>query len=1095
MEINQFHSGTAVGDAVTNLMLELRGLLIKRGYKSNIYAQHIAPGLEKEIRNIESYNGNPKNILFVHHSMGFDLFDKIISLPDKKALIYHNITPEKFFDDLYTKKYIRLGLNQAKNYKNFLDYFIADSNYNRKCLIEMGYRNVDVMPIQLSLNRFDYVVSDSNIKQQYKETTNILFVGRIAPNKRQDDVIRAFSVYRKHFNPNAKLLLVGDTGFTAYVESLKNLVRQLDIEDRVDFFGKVSEEELKAAYEVSKLFLCMSEHEGFGVPLLEAMIFGMPVITYNSSAISETMGGAGILLNEKDEVITGALINEIIEDKALYDAIVKKEKERIEKFKRSDTEKILFNIIDNIKSNSRKTTVQMQGPFETSYSLAIVNRKLIEAIDNKNYYDASIYCTEGPGDYEPSPEDLKDKPQAKGLWEKSKDITFPDITIRNMYPPRVSDADGGLNFQAFGWEETIVPKEYIDSFNKYLDGIGTMSDFVTEILIDSGLRIPVKTMGVGVFLANNFDDLSPYKLKTKKKTKFLHISSAFPRKGVDILLEAYFEAFTKADDVCLVLKSFPNIHNTVNAQLEELNKKYKNAPEVEFINEDFQEGDLYGLYKACDCYVQVSRGEGFGLPVAEAMLARLPVIVSPNTGLADFCNQDTALLVDYVMEMADTHLTARNSYWAEPNKETLKELLKQFYEDKEYLKTDEKVKNAYELISNYFSWEAVAERWHDFIEEVYDMKEKPKVAMITSWNTKCGIAEYTRLLVESIFNRVDYKIYPNYGEALIKKDEDFVAQRHWESVFSGNLDRLTDEFLNYSDCNVLHFQFNFGFFNLQQFADLVRKTHNKKKIIITFHKTKDADVLGEIVSLESIKDELNMCERIIVHQKEDRDILEGFGVLSKKIIIIPLGQVEYKNRTKEEVLEKLDFGRSLVLGSYGFLLPNKGVYENIEALSIIKKAYPDVLYLACCSLHSAVESKKYLERCNKLVEKLDLKNNVVFITDYLDNDESMVILQACDILLMTYLPSTESASGAVRFCVAAKRPLVTTRQDIFKEFENCSYQIEKTDKKLIAEAVIELKKNPEKCKTILKEINKKIDETSWKKVSKMTYDLYKEIDN
>ena len=1091
MEINQFHSGTAIGDAITNQMLSIQKLLQKEGYTSEVYTENVAKGLEKNVKNIKTYKGNKENILFVHHSMGFDIFDYIVQLPDKKALIYHNITPERFFDDEHTKMYIRKGLKQAKVYKDYLDYFIAASNYNRKELISMGHKNIDVMPVQISVDRFNNIKSNKNILKNNK-TINILFVGRLVRNKCQHEVIKSFAAYYKNFNQNSRLFLVGDDSITKYIKEINELTRNIGIHKNVFITGKVSEEELKAYYEIADVFLCMSEHEGFGVPLLESMKMGVPVIAYKSSAIAETMNGAGILVTEKNSDIIGSLINEIITDKYLNNTVIKKQYERIERLNNSDTKKILFKAIENIRNNTRKRTIQMQGPFETSYSLAIVNRKLIQAIDNQNKDDISIYSTEGPGDYEPKKSDLSDKPQAERLWKKSKETIFPDITIRNMYPPRVSDVNGGLNFQSFAWEEDRVPQDYINNFNKYLNGIGTTSNFVTKALINSGLKIPVKTIGNGVDLPINFYKLEPYVLKTKKKNKFLHISSAFPRKGIDILLKAYFNAFNNDDDVCLIIKTFPNIHNNVDEQIETLKNSYNNSPEVEVINKDISDEKLYSLYKAADCYVHAARGEGFGLPVAEAMLAKIPVIVSPNTGLADFCNEDTALLIDYEMEPANAHVSDGISNWAKPNMETLSELLKKFIKNKESLNINNKINNAYNKISEYYTWEKTAERWLDFINDVQENQYRPKVAMITTWNNKCGIAEYSGLLFNEIKQKVELTIYPNYGANLIKMDETYVAQRLWQSAFNGDLEELKREFKRIS-FDILHFQFHFGFFKLEYLASLITELYKDVKIIITFHKTKDSNVLGKIVSLKNIKNQLNLCYKLIVHQNEDKDILINMGINPLIINIIPHGQIVYPERTKEYILDKIKIKRSLILGSYGFLLPNKGIKENIESLVIIKKQYPDVLYIITCALHECIESKDYYEECKKEVNKHNLNKNVIFITEFLPNDESIVLLQACDILLMTYNPSNESASGAVRFCIAALRPIITTKQDIFKEFSDCTYQIDTSDANKITDAVIEIVNNKEKTDYLVNNVKEKIRETNWERVGNMTYSIYNNI--
>lgn len=1098
MQINQFHSGTTVGDAVTNQMLLIRDLLRKNGYESEIYAEYVDEELKHIIKPIGSYKGNKDAILLVHHSMGMNQFEKIVGLPDTKALIYHNITPERFFDDEGTIKYIRIGLQQVKDYKKYMDYSIADSNYNRQELIKMGYdNNIDVMPVQVSVDRFNTVKENEEIVRENQDTKNILFVGRVVWNKRQDDVIKSFAVYNKYYNSQSKLFLVGDDGMQGYVEELRSLARYYGIENKVVITGKVPEEDLKAYYKCADLFLCMSEHEGFGVPLLEAMQMEIPVLAYRSSAIPETMDGAGIVVQEKNYAYIGALIHEIMSDKELYQKVVEKQRERIKRLEHTDTEKILLNIIEKIRNKNRKRTIQLQGPFESSYSLAIVNRKLMEAMDDLDVDDVSIYCTEGPGDYEPDSKYLQSIPHAKKLWEKSKQVSYPDVTIRNMYPPRVHDVNGGLNFFAFGWEESIIPQSYIENFNKHLTGIGTMSNYVTEKLIECGISIPVKTMGIGVELVENFEELIPFALKTERKIKFLHISSAFPRKGVDVLLKGFYETFNGNDDVCLVLKTFPNPHNNVEQLLSELKKQYSNPPEVEWINCDLSTEDINRLYKAADCYVQVARGEGFGLPVAEAMLAKVPVIVCPNSGMADFSNEDTALLVDYSLEPARTHVTTasaeRVSMWAEPSVESLSRQLRYFVEHQGNQEIQQRIEQAYHLISTEYTWKKVAERWLAFVNETEKKQYKPKVAMVTTWNSKCGIAEYTRMETDATGPRVEYEFYPNYGVELLKKDGDNVHKRTWHSAFQGNMDELVDELIQ-SNSDIVHFQFNFGFFNVGQFGNAVERLSHEKKVVVTFHKTDDSDVAGKVVSLKSIAKQLNKCAAIVVHQIKDINTLVEFGVEREKIHLIVHGQVQYPKICSEFAKKKCDIKSSLVLGSYGFLLPHKGIKETIYAVAQLKEKHKDILYIPVCALHESQVSQEYLKECVDTVKRLGLEKNVRFVTDFLPNDESMKYLQACDMLVMPYQPSQESASGAIRFCIAAQRPIITTKQPIFEEFVSCTYQVSTCNPTEIAEGVENLW-NSEKKSEYLLQLEKYVQETCWYNTARKFCELYDKLLN
>lgn len=1098
MRINQFHSGTAVGDAITDQMLLIRGILRDSGFESDIYAEYIVDGLKDEIRPVTDLRSDASDILIVHHSMVVRCFEKIVAQPCKKILIYHNITPEHFFDDIGLKKCVNEGLVQTRLYRDHVDYVIADSNYNRRQLLDMGYSRVDVMPVQINVGRLKSASGSRTVQRRCSKEVNFLFVGRVVQNKRQDDVIRVFQVYNRYFNERSHLYLVGDDGNLGYVEYLKSLCRRLGVENRVTFTGKVSESDLRAYYDAADVFLCMSEHEGFGVPLLEAMSLRTPVVAYDSSAVRETMDGAGVLCSDKNYPMIAALCNELVINGDFRERLLARQDTRIEQLKKTDTRKLLLKVIGNLTSGQRKRTIQLQGPFETSYSLAIVNRKLIEAMSGLSADDdISIFATEGPGDYEPKKRDLDAVPRAAALWEKSKDVVYPDVTIRNMYPPRVRDANGGLNFLFFGWEESRIPPQYIRDFNASLDGIVTMSDYVTRTLIENGVTIPVRTIGVGVELADGFDGLESYRLMTSKRNVLLHISSAFPRKGVDALLESYYRAFTAADDVCLVLKTFPNPHNRVRELLDDLNRRYVNPPEVEWIDCDLSVKDLNRLYKAAHGYVSVARGEGFGLPVAEAMLARVPVIATPNSGMADFVNDQTAITVAFRQARAKTHLQGGDqavSVWFEPDVDDLVAKMRFWFAERTSAAVGQKVEAAYRLISSDFTWRAVASRCREFIDEIAKNRYSPRVSMVTTWNTKCGIAEYTRMAIEYSSHNVTYRVYPNRDRNVLRADEDYVAERLWDDACMGNLKALTDRILNDSS-SIVHFQFNFGFFDLDQLAESVARLRESKSVIITFHSTKDADLCRRTVSLRKIVDALNLCVAVIVHQPQDRDYLIQIGVEKERVRLLRLGQIVYPDYDSGLVAESLGITQSPVIGSYGFFLPHKGIRQVIEALPALKRKYPNLLFLPVCALHGSEGSQKYFSDCKRRVEELDLKENVRFVTDYLPNDESMTYLQACDVLIAPYLQTKESASGAVRFLLAAHKPVITTDGPIFDEFKGCTKQIPSDDVRAVATAIDGLLSSREEMADLVKASNQYLSETAWHGIAVRMRELYTEVES
>ena len=177
------------------------------------------------------------------------------------------------------------------------------------------------------------------------EKPSILFVGRVAPNKKHEDIIAAFHCYKKRYNKDARLFLIGSSGgMERYRQRLEEYVDKLNTED-VIFTGKISFDQLLAYYNISDVFLCMSEHEGFCVPIIEAMYFNLPVIAYSSSAIPATLGGAGILLPEKDPLLTAGVINRVITDTQLREKIVSSQRKRLSDFSQESISEMFKNYL------------------------------------------------------------------------------------------------------------------------------------------------------------------------------------------------------------------------------------------------------------------------------------------------------------------------------------------------------------------------------------------------------------------------------------------------------------------------------------------------------------------------------------------------------------------------------------------------------------------------------------------------------------------------------------------------------------------------------------------------------------------------------
>jgi glycosyltransferase involved in cell wall biosynthesis len=171
---------------------------------------------------------------------------------------------------------------------------------------------------------------------------NILFVGRISPNKRIDDLIRVFAVYQRFVRPASRLLLAGDYGgHERYYEALLRMTHELRLSEVV-FTGHLEDDDLRACYAAASVFLCLSEHEGVGVPLLEAMSFRVPVVAFDAAAVRETLRGAGVLLRDKRPELVAELIDRLIRDAPLRAAVLATQQRVIDELARVDYSRLIL---------------------------------------------------------------------------------------------------------------------------------------------------------------------------------------------------------------------------------------------------------------------------------------------------------------------------------------------------------------------------------------------------------------------------------------------------------------------------------------------------------------------------------------------------------------------------------------------------------------------------------------------------------------------------------------------------------------------------------------------------------------------------------
>ena len=347
MRIDQLLPSVAARDAVSNHAFALRRLMREQGIASEIYAGTIGPGLSEQVLPVGDFRPGDGYLIF-HMSIGWAEGEGVWrQLPrERLMMIYHNITPPEFFHGL-SSEHARVtaeGRRELNGMKDSFALVVADSGYNRDDLMHLGFVGVQVMPLLLDWERYD-TPADSEVLNRFRDgRVNILFVGRLAPNKKQEDLIKLFYYYQRYFQQESRLILVGSPSVPAYAGMLESLARVLDLPD-VYFAGSVSDNQLFAYYRAADVFVCLSEHEGFCVPLLESMYFGVPVIAYAAAAVPWTMDGAGILVKDKNLPLLAALLHRLQQDDAWRERIVAGQRRRLEFFSRRRLEEQFLHLL------------------------------------------------------------------------------------------------------------------------------------------------------------------------------------------------------------------------------------------------------------------------------------------------------------------------------------------------------------------------------------------------------------------------------------------------------------------------------------------------------------------------------------------------------------------------------------------------------------------------------------------------------------------------------------------------------------------------------------------------------------------------------
>ena len=1048
--VHQFHSGCAAGDAITNAMLLVRGVLRGLGYDSRIFVQHHDPGCGDGFHSIEDLPEHGRYVLIVRHSMGHDALQRILALPVARVLIYHNITPPGLLaEGSHAQTYARLGREQLALLRPAVAAALVDSEYNALELRQAGFADVTAAPLLFDVDR----LLEAAPAPSRGGTFTILFVGRIAESKGQRELVAAYARFRSVYRAESRLVLVGrhGGGDDAYLVELLALIRRhkLDV-GAVELTGLVSDAELARRYSEADLFVSASQHEGFGVPLVEAMAHGVPVLAWPAGAVPYTLDGMGELLDDTTPAGVAAHMLDLAEDPARRLALVQRQRAALDRFRLERQVPALLDALaqagvarpagqavrDALAANMRFT---IAGHVNGSYSLAEINRSVALAIAAARPGAVRLLPVEGDVTAE-----VRGIPEAQHaalspLLARSMPPTAPHAVISQHYPVWVPHERGDLTLALFFWEESLVPPSTVAVLNAGFGGVLAPTRPVAKALLDSGVTAPVRVVGHAPDL-RRFRDVrrvpgGPF--------TFLHVSSLFPRKGADVLLRAYASAFRRGDPVRLVIKGFPNPHNTVAEQLAAMQAADPDLPGIELIDRDLSADALLALYAGADVVVLPSRGEGYNLPAAEALAAGIPVIVTGWGGHMDFVADAPGVrLLQYRLAPSGSHLATPFSLWAEPDEADLIAALRE----------------AVDAGPRRLPPLAVPDGFTDrFSRAAADLLLAPApppltVAWITTWDVRCGIAEYARHLLAALPGPAT--VFADLRTAACSTERVRVHPL-WGAGDAESLPPLLSAILRH-DPGALVIQHQPGLFTWPTLAALLAAAAVRRRVVcVTLHNT--ADLLEHPLAVRGpALAALASISRVVVHTLQDVNRLAALGLV-ENVTLIPHGAPPPEPAVPARVL---DPGADVLLGCYGFFLPGKGIPQLIEALGHVRQHWPGARLRLVNAEYPLEPSATEIAACRDLVERAGLADAVEFETGFLDHADSTALLRGCDLVVLPYQHSKEASSAALRSALAAGVPVAATRMPLFEEAGDAVAWLPGTDPRAIADGIRQVLLDP-----------------------------------
>jgi FkbM family methyltransferase len=713
--------------------------------------------------------------------------------------------------------------------------------------------------------------------------------------------------------------------------------------------------------------------------------------------------------------------------------------------------------------------VRLTGHVEGHYSLAIVNRGLAGALEQMTEQRLQFVPYHG----QPYTE-LPVLPQAQDAQlHAALRRTMPDeevgkaISLVHHYPFISDPLPAGLRYILFFWEETSVPADIIAHLNDHFDAVLVAAESVKRTLINSGCRPPVFVIPIGVdhLIPPETEPLSALRVADGQPLRFLHVSSVFERKGADVLLAAYLNAFTADDAVELYIKTFPNPHNQIRDQLELLSAGRERPARVIIDEAPLDDAGMLALYRSAHAMVLPTRGEGFNLPAAEALAMGLPVITTGHSAQADFCSQATATLLRFHVAASRSHLRAMDACWLEPDRGDLSAKLRQL---RERILNDDAALEAQRQaglkhVRDTYTWANSARALlasADWLARQTATEPVPlRVALVSPWGTRCGIAEYSHKLLCALIDQEDVELSVYCDDRTVEGCG--AVEPCWRLGDNDSVPGVLDR-IGQSNAQVVLMQHQPSLFPLSDAccSQLAALHRQGRVVILELHST--LPLLAECRVSAVAMAALAELDRIIVHKPEDLNHLLALGLVDN-VLLLNHGVIQPLAEPGEgDTRAMLGIpAEALVLGCFGFALEHKGIDTLVETIKPLAEASGRPVHLLALNSILDKRSEQMIQQYQALARQLGVDRQITWITDYRPIEECQKLLCAADYIVFPYRHTRESASGAVTIGLATLKPVLVSPLEIFSDLPDVTWRMQGHEAADVLQAISALIARPE----------------------------------